>query len=97
NPVGAVPPPAPGLGKRARLELDGEDTELDKLLVEALDEPLMHLVRNAVDHGIEMPAEREAVGKTAEGKVRLTASHRGNQVVIRISDDGRGMSPARLK
>ena len=85
------------LGKRVHLELVGEDTELDKLLVEALDEPLMHLVRNAVDHGMEMPAEREAAGKPAEGTVRLTASHRGNQVVIRIADDGRGMSPSRLK
>lgn len=85
------------LGKRVHLELEGEDTELDKLLVEALDEPLMHLVRNAVDHGMEPPAEREAAGKPAGGTVTLSASHRGNQVVIRIADDGRGMSPARLK
>jgi len=85
------------LGKRARLELTGEDTELDKLLVEALDEPLMHLVRNAVDHGLETPDAREAAGKPPEGAIRLSASHRGNQVVIRIADDGRGMSPARLK
>ena len=85
------------LGKRVHLELVGEDTELDKLLVEALDEPLMHLVRNAVDHGMETPADREAAGKPPEGTVRLEASHRGNQVVIRIADDGRGMSPARLK
>ena len=85
------------LGKRVHLALAGEDTELDKLLVEALDEPLMHLVRNAVDHGMETPAEREAAGKPPEGTVRLEASHRGNQVVIRIADDGRGMSPGRLK
>ncbi len=85
------------LGKRVHLALAGEDTELDKLLVEALDEPLMHLVRNAVDHGMETPADREAAGKPPEGTVRLEASHRGNQVVIRIADDGRGMSPARLK
>ncbi len=85
------------LGKRARLELDGDDTELDKLLVEALDEPLMHLVRNAVDHGIEPPDRRAAAGKPAEGVVRLAAAHRGNQVEIRVSDDGRGLDPAKLR
>ncbi len=88
---------AQSLGKRARLALVGEDTELDKLLVEALDEPLMHLVRNAVDHGIEGPVDREAAGKSTEATVRLEAFHRGNQVVIRIGDDGRGMDPERLK
>jgi two-component system chemotaxis sensor kinase CheA len=88
---------AASLGKRARLELTGEDTELDKLLVEALDDPLVHLVRNSVDHGIELPDAREAAGKPPEGVVRLSASHRGNQVVIRIADDGRGMDPAKLK
>jgi len=88
---------AASLGKRARLELTGEDTELDKLLVEALDDPLVHLVRNAIDHGIETPDAREAAGKAPEGVVRLSASHRGNQVIIRIADDGRGMDPARLK
>jgi len=85
------------LGKRARLELVGEDTELDKLLVEALDEPLMHLVRNSVDHGIEGSDARLAAGKPAEGAVTLSASHRGNQVEIRVSDDGRGLDPAKLK
>lgn len=85
------------LGKRVRLELSGEETELDKLLVDALDEPLMHLVRNAVDHGIEGPEARAAAGKPAEATVQLSASHRGNQVVIRIADDGRGMDPAALK
>jgi two-component system chemotaxis sensor kinase CheA len=88
---------ATGLGKRARLELAGEDTELDKLLVEALDEPLLHLVRNAVDHGLEPPAARAAAGKPAEGVVRIAAAHRGNQVEIRVADDGRGLDPARLK
>jgi two-component system chemotaxis sensor kinase CheA len=86
---------AAGLGKRARLELIGDDVELDKLLVEALDEPLMHLVRNAIDHGIEVPAERG--DKPAEGTITLEAAHRGNHVEIRISDDGRGLDPARLK
>ncbi|HSK05328.1 MAG TPA: chemotaxis protein CheA, partial [Kofleriaceae bacterium] len=85
------------LGKRARLELDGEDTELDKLLVEALDEPLLHLVRNSVDHGVEPPERRAEAGKPAEGVVRLTAAHRGNQVEIRVADDGRGLDPAKLR
>ncbi len=84
------------LGKRVHLELYGDDTELDKLLVEALDEPLMHLVRNAVDHGMESPADREAAGKDADGTITISASHRGNQVVIRIGDDGRGIDPSRL-
>jgi chemotaxis protein histidine kinase CheA len=77
------------LGKRARLELVGDDTELDKLLVEAVDEPLMHLVRNAVDHGLEAPEARIACGKPPEGIVRLAASHRGTQVEIRVSDEAR--------
>lgn len=88
---------AGSLGKRCKLVLSGEDTELDKLLVEALDEPLMHLVRNAVDHGIELPDVRERAGKPAEGTVRLAASHRGNQVVIQISDDGKGLDPSMLR
>jgi two-component system chemotaxis sensor kinase CheA len=85
------------LGKRVRLELAGEDTDLDKLLVEALDEPLMHLVRNAVDHGIEVTAARAAAGKSEEGVIRLAAAHRGNQVEIRISDDGKGLDPDKLR
>ncbi|MCX5743615.1 MAG: ATP-binding protein, partial [Proteobacteria bacterium] len=88
---------AASLQKRARLEVDGDETELDKLLVESLDEPLMHLVRNAVDHGIEMPDVRLAAGKPAEGVIRLEAAHRGNQVEIRVADDGKGLDPARLK
>lgn len=88
---------AANLGKRARLELIGEDTELDKLLVEAVDEPLMHLVRNAVDHGLELPDVRTAAGKPAEGVVTLAAAHRGNQVEIRVTDDGKGLDPEKLK
>jgi two-component system chemotaxis sensor kinase CheA len=88
---------AASLGKRVRLELSGEDTELDKVLVESLDEPLMHLVRNAVDHGIERPEERVRLGKPAEGVIRIGASHQGNQVLIRVEDDGRGLDPARLR
>jgi two-component system chemotaxis sensor kinase CheA len=85
------------LGKRARLEIVGDDTELDKLLVEAIDEPLMHLVRNAVDHGLEPPEGRSAADKPPEGVIHLEAAHRGNQVEIRVSDDGRGLDPAKLK
>nr|MDQ3366136.1 hybrid sensor histidine kinase/response regulator [Myxococcota bacterium] len=88
---------AASLGKRARLVLEGDDTELDKLLVEALDEPLMHLVRNAIDHGIGTPEMRAAAGKPVEGVIKLVASHRGNQVEIRVSDDGRGLDPEKLK
>ncbi|HKE14557.1 MAG TPA: response regulator [Kofleriaceae bacterium] len=84
---------ANGLGKRARVVLTGEDTELDKLLVEALDEPLLHLVRNAVDHGIEPPDARAAAGKPPEGTIHIRASQRGNQVLIEVADDGRGISP----
>ena len=88
---------ANSLGKRAKLELHGEETELDKLLVEALDEPLMHLVRNAVDHGIEEPEIRIAAGKPAHGTIVVSATHRGNQMVIQIRDDGKGIDPAALR
>jgi len=85
------------LGKQVRLELFGEDTELDKILVEQLDDPLMHLVRNAVDHGIETPEQRERAGKPREGVLALHAYHRGNQMVIEIRDDGAGISPDKLR
>jgi chemotaxis protein histidine kinase CheA/ActR/RegA family two-component response regulator len=85
------------LGKQVRLELEGGDTELDKVLVEQLDDPLLHLVRNAIDHGIELPDVREAKGKPQEGRMVLSASHRGNQIVIRISDDGAGIDVARVR
>ena len=81
------------LGKKARVVLAGEDTELDKLLVEALDEPLLHLVRNAVDHAIEPPEERVRAGKPPEGTVVIRAHQRGNQVVIEVEDDGKGIAP----
>jgi chemotaxis protein histidine kinase CheA/ActR/RegA family two-component response regulator len=84
---------ANALGKRARVALSGEETELDKLLVEALDEPLLHLVRNAVDHGLEPPDARAEAGKPPEGTVQIRAGQRGNQVVIEVADDGRGISP----
>jgi len=85
------------LGKRVRLELRGAETELDKLIVEELVDPLLHLVRNAFDHAIEPPEERVAAGKPADGTIRIEASQRGNHVAIEISDDGRGIDPARVR
>jgi two-component system chemotaxis sensor kinase CheA len=84
-------------GKRARLEMDGKHTELDKTLLEAIKDPLTHLVRNAIDHGLESPAERIAHGKLAEGVVRLRAFHEGGQVIIEISDDGAGIDAGLLR
>jgi two-component system chemotaxis sensor kinase CheA len=78
-------------GKDVRLEIRGGDTELDKLIVEELADPLMHVVRNAFDHALEPPAERIAAGKPAEGTIRLEALQRGNHVVIQVADDGRGI------
>ncbi|MCC6214850.1 MAG: response regulator [Polyangiaceae bacterium] len=85
------------LGKEVRVELVGAETELDKVLVERLEDPLLHLVRNAVDHGIERPEARLAAGKAAAGTVRLAASQRGGQIVVTITDDGAGMDPAKLR
>jgi len=85
------------LGKEVNVELFGGDTELDKVLVERLEDPLLHLVRNSVDHGVEPPEERAAAGKPREGLVRLSASQRGGQILVAISDDGRGLDPERLK
>jgi two-component system chemotaxis sensor kinase CheA len=78
-------------GKSVNLEVSGQDTDLDKSILDALAEPLTHLVRNAVDHGLEPAEERVAAGKPAQGTVRLHAFHQGNQVVVEISDDGRGI------
>jgi two-component system chemotaxis sensor kinase CheA len=78
-------------GNEVDIETSGQNTDLDKGILDALAEPLSHLVRNAVDHGIEPPAERIAAGKPPRGTIRLNAYHRGNQVVIEISDDGRGI------
>lgn len=85
------------LGKRVRFELRGAETELDKLIVEELVDPLLHLVRNAFDHAIEPPDERTAAGKPADGTIRIEASQRGNHVAIEVSDDGRGIDPARVR
>jgi two-component system chemotaxis sensor kinase CheA len=80
------------LGKNVRLNLEGGDVELDKTILEGLSDPLTHMVRNAVDHGIESRAARVAAGKPAEGTVTLGARHQAGQVVIEISDDGKGLS-----
>jgi two-component system, chemotaxis family, sensor kinase CheA len=78
-------------GKDVQVVTTGHETDLDKSILDALAEPLTHLVRNAVDHGIEMPTERVASGKPAQGTVKLNAYHQGNHVVVEISDDGRGI------
>ncbi len=85
------------LGKDVRLEIRGADTELDKLIVESLIDPLMHVVRNALDHAIEAPDERLAAGKPGQGCIRLEALQRGSHVVIEVSDDGRGIDAAALR
>lgn len=79
-------------GKQVELELAGEETELDRNIVEELADPLMHMVRNSVDHGIETPAERVAAGKPALAQVRLKAGHQAGHIVIEVSDDGRGLA-----
>jgi len=85
------------LGKEIRLEIEGEDVELDKSIVEALSDPLTHLIRNTADHGIETPDDREKAGKPRMGNARLSARHVGGQVLIEIRDDGRGLDTAKLK
>jgi two-component system chemotaxis sensor kinase CheA len=85
------------LTKQVRLELQGEETELDKSVADEVGDPLVHIVRNAIDHGIELPAERQASGKAMEGLVRIAASQEGNSIVIRIQDDGRGLQVDRIK
>ena len=85
------------LGKKVRLELIGEGTELDKVLVEQLEDPLIHLVRNAVDHGIETPERRRAVGKPEVGTLTLRARQQGGAIVIEIADDGGGIDTERLR
>jgi two-component system chemotaxis sensor kinase CheA len=85
------------LGKRVRLEISGADTELDKSVIERLGDPLTHLIRNSVDHGVELPEERVRCGKPEEGVVRLRAFHEGGNVVIEIADDGKGLDRQRIR
>jgi two-component system chemotaxis sensor kinase CheA len=83
--------------KQVRVEMDGKETELDKTIIEAIKDPLTHIVRNAVDHGMEFPDERERAGKPREGVLFLRAFHEGGQVNIEIRDDGRGIDPDKVK
>ncbi len=84
------------LGKEVRLDIEGGDTELDKSVVEKISDPLMHLVRNALDHGLETPAEREVAGKPRECRLCLSARHDSGSIVIRVADDGRGIDTERV-
>ncbi|MEJ5252107.1 MAG: chemotaxis protein CheA [Armatimonadota bacterium] len=84
-------------GKEVRLVMEGQDTELDRSVIEIISDPLIHMLRNSVDHGIEPPEEREALGKPRQGTIRLSARHEENYILIEIEDDGRGMDPAHLR
>jgi len=86
-----------GCGKQVRIEMEGKETELDKTIIEAIKDPLTHLVRNAVDHGIESPETRRASGKNPEGRLLLRAYHEGGQVNIEISDDGAGLNYEKIR
>jgi two-component system chemotaxis sensor kinase CheA len=88
---------ARALGKQVEVELVGEDTDLDKNLVEALADPLVHMVRNSVDHGIELPAQRAAQGKSPAGRLVLSAQQEGDHILIAVQDDGAGIDPERLR
>jgi two-component system, chemotaxis family, sensor kinase CheA len=104
QPVGSVFQRMPRLirelatktGKKVRLETVGESTEVDRSIIERLSDPLTHIIRNSVDHGIELPADRLAAGKSEEGTVRLAAEHRGGRIVIEVRDDGAGINPERV-
>jgi len=85
------------LGKKVELKLSGEQTELDKTVMERIGDPLVHLVRNAIDHGIELPELRAAVGKRETGTVQLNAYHQGGNIIIEISDDGAGLNKERIR
>lgn len=84
------------MGKRAELVLSGEETQIDKTIVEELADPMMHMVRNALDHGIENPAEREASGKDPQARLHLSASHQAGHILIEIRDDGRGLNTEKI-
>jgi two-component system, chemotaxis family, sensor kinase CheA len=83
-------------GKKARLEMVGENTEVDRSIIERLGDPLTHIIRNAIDHGIEKPDVRAAAGKPEEGTVRLAAEHRGGRIIIEVRDDGAGINAERV-
>jgi two-component system chemotaxis sensor kinase CheA len=88
---------ARSLGKEVEFVIEGEETEIDKTMLEELNDPIVHLVRNAVDHGVDSPEERAAAGKPAKAIVRLSAQQVGDSIVVSIADDGRGMNPERLR
>ncbi|HZD90713.1 MAG TPA: chemotaxis protein CheA [Pseudolabrys sp.] len=104
QPIGAVFQRMPRLvrelahktGKKVRLEMQGEGTEVDRSIIERLGDPLTHIIRNSVDHGIEKPEKRLATGKAEEGTVRLNAEHRGGRIVVEVIDDGGGIDPDRV-
>ena len=104
QPVGSVFQRMPRLvrelstktAKKVRLEMAGETTEVDRSIIERLGDPLTHIIRNAVDHGIESPADRLAAGKSEEGTIRLSAEHRGGRIVIEVKDDGAGINSERV-
>ncbi|MBU0719297.1 MAG: chemotaxis protein CheA [Planctomycetes bacterium] len=83
-------------GKKVRLEISGEETELDKNVIQQIGDPLVHMIRNAADHGIETPEERREIGKPEEGTVHLSAFHHSGNIVIEIADDGKGLDPKKL-
>jgi two-component system chemotaxis sensor kinase CheA len=85
------------VGKNVRLEFEGKETELDRTIIEAIKDPLTHIVRNSIDHGIESPEERRKAGKPQEGVLTMSAFHEGGQVNIEIRDDGKGINPTRVK
>lgn len=87
---------AGSLGKNAKLEIQGEYTEVDKTVIEELADPLTHMLRNAMDHGLETPEERLAAGKPEEGQIKLSAEHRGGKILINLQDDGRGVNRRRV-
>ncbi len=87
---------ATACGKQIRIEMEGQETELDKTIIEAIKDPLTHIVRNSADHGVETPEARTATGKHAEGRLLLRAFHEGGQVIIEISDDGAGLNSDRI-
>src|SRR4029077_3000712 len=88
---------ANSLGKPARLMIEGATTEADKTIVEAIFEPLLHVLRNALDHGLESPAERAQLGKPATATIRLRAARQGAHVLIDVEDDGRGIDVGRVR
>ena len=85
------------LGKEIRLIVEGEETELDRTVIEEISDPLVHMVRNAADHAVELPDVREAAGKPRTGTITLRAFHQGGFVIVQVSDDGRGLDPARIR